>query len=226
VIAKAPAGTDVGAMLASTGAGFCKVTALVPEAFASAALTARTVTVLALGTVCGAVYIPDVLIVPVEAVPPVTPFTCQVTEVFDDPVTVALNDFVATALTFALVGETVTVTLCPLGGVLELEGDELLVAPVHPASAIAASRDAQSTECLLVKVLNFSIGRDTEGTALPRRNVRSELCLVASGGTTVRKDKIRRGTVEQDGKTEGRLASLSGERTGDALAMLALRFYL
>jgi hypothetical protein len=97
-------------MAASTGNGFCKVTALLPVALALAELTARTVTVLEVGTELGAVYMPKELIVPAAALPPVMPFTCQVTEVLDGPVTVALNDFVDPARTFALDGETVTVT--------------------------------------------------------------------------------------------------------------------
>jgi hypothetical protein len=120
VIANAPAGTDVGAMPASTGTGFCNVTALLPVAVASAELTARTLTEPELGNVAGARYMPDELIVPAAAEPPATPFTCQVTEVFDDPATVALNDFVAPTRTFALAGATVTVTLDPEGGVTGL----------------------------------------------------------------------------------------------------------
>jgi hypothetical protein len=37
--------------------------------------------------VFGAVYMPDELIVPAAALPPATPFTCQVTEVFVVPKT-------------------------------------------------------------------------------------------------------------------------------------------
>jgi hypothetical protein len=92
VIAKAPAGTDAGAILMSTGNGFCSVTALLAVAEESAELTARTVTMLELGTIEGAVYTPDELIVPEAALPPATPFTCQLTEVFVDPATVALKD--------------------------------------------------------------------------------------------------------------------------------------
>jgi hypothetical protein len=91
VIAKFPAGTDAGEMLAKTGAGFQSVTVLLPIAVASAELTAFTATVLELGTLLGAVYIPDDVISPVAALPPVTPFTCQVTVVLDDPLTVALK---------------------------------------------------------------------------------------------------------------------------------------
>jgi hypothetical protein len=68
------------------------VMALLPVAVASAALTAATDTVPEAGTVLGAVYEPDALIVPVAALPLATPFTCQITEVFDDPVTAALKD--------------------------------------------------------------------------------------------------------------------------------------
>jgi hypothetical protein len=92
VIANEPAGTDVGAMPARTGAGFCKVSVLVPDALASAELTARTVTELGFGMTFGAVYTPDALIVPEAELPPETPFTCQVTAVFDDPVIAAVND--------------------------------------------------------------------------------------------------------------------------------------
>jgi hypothetical protein len=170
VIANAPAGTDVGAMLVRTGTGFCNVTALLPVAVASAKLTARTVTVLELGTKAGAVYRPAELIVPVNAPPPATPFTCQVTEVFDDPVTVALKDFVAPARTFALAGEIVTVTLDPEGGVVGLEGAEFFVVPVQPASAAAASGNmTSSSERRDAMFLNLSIRKHTESAALTRR---------------------------------------------------------
>jgi hypothetical protein len=53
VIANAPAGTVAGAIEASTGSGFCNVTALLPVALESAELTARTVTRLELGITDG-----------------------------------------------------------------------------------------------------------------------------------------------------------------------------
>jgi len=143
VIANAPAGTDVGARPASTGTGFCNVRVLVPDTVASAELTARTVKLLGLGTMFGAVYKPDALIVPVAVLPPTTPFTCHVTAVFDDPVMTALNDSVAPALTVALDGDTLAVTPEADGDVLALEGEELCVAPVHPAMAAATSRQTQ-----------------------------------------------------------------------------------
>ena len=198
VIANAPAGTDVGAMPVSTGTGFCNVTALLPVAEASAELTARTVTVLELGSVAGAVYTPDELIVPVAALPPATPFTCHVTAVFDDPATVALKDFVAPARTFALAGETVTVTLDPEGGVVGLEAGELFVVPVQPASAAAASRNTKSGECRKANFFHLSIRKHTESKAPGVWIACTELCLGVSRGTTVRKDKIGHGTPEQD----------------------------
>jgi hypothetical protein len=169
---------------------------------------------------------PEELIVPAAALPPVTPFTCQVTEVFDDPVTFALNDFVVPARTIAIAGETVTVTLCPEGGVLGLEGDELFVAPVHPVSAKTANRDTKNAECRKTKVINIFISKRIESAALMRRIVRIERCLDVSRGTTVRKDKIRHGTPEQEGEAANKLASRSGKRAGGALAVLASRFFL
>ena len=171
VIANAPAGTDVGAMPVSTGTGFCNVTALLPDAAASAELTALTVTVLELGTVAGAVYTPVELIVPVAALPPATPFTCHVTAVFDDPATVAPKDFVAPARTFALAGETVTVTLDPEGGVVGLEAGELFVVPVHPASAAAASRETERSKCREADFFHLSIRKHSaQASGLPVRH--------------------------------------------------------
>jgi hypothetical protein len=162
VIANAPAGTDAGAIPVRTGMGFWNVTALLPDAEASAELTARTVTVLEPGIVFGAAYMPDVLIVPVVALPPVTLFTCHVTAGFDEPETVALKDFVAPARTLALAGETMTVTLDPEGGVVGLEFDELFVVPVQPASSIAASRNTGSGERRKTGLLTLAIDRSPE----------------------------------------------------------------
>jgi hypothetical protein len=62
-----------------------------PDFVVSAWDTAVTVTVAGLGTAEGAVYSPEVEIVPTDEFPPVTPFTCQVTAVLEVPVTVAVN---------------------------------------------------------------------------------------------------------------------------------------
>ena len=125
------------------------------------------------------------------------PFTCQVTEVSDDPVTVALKDCVAPALTFALAGETTTVTPEPEGGVLELEAEELFVVPVQPASAAAAARNTKSSDCRKALFFNLSIRKRTKSVALKRRIACTALCLGVRRGTTVRKGKIRVGKREQ-----------------------------
>ena len=197
VIAKTPAGTDVGAMVVSTGTGFCKVTALLSVAEASAKLTARTVTVLKVGNVLGAANMPDELIVPVAALPPVTPFTCQVTEVFDDPATVAVKCCVAPARTFALAGEMETVTLDPEGGVFEPGADVLFVVPVQPASNAAARRSTKSAACRDPYFLSFFIRKHTESASVFRRFACAELCLGGRQRTTVRKYKMRVGACVQ-----------------------------
>lgn len=107
---KLPVEIEVGEMLLSTGTGFHRVTALSPEALESAALTAETVMVFVAGTVAGAVYRPDELIVPVAALPPITPLTSHKACALDVLATVAENDCVAPARTFALGGVTLTVT--------------------------------------------------------------------------------------------------------------------
>jgi len=74
---------------------------------------AVTVTVAGLA---GAVYRPELEIVPTVALPPVTPFTCQVTAVLLVFCTVAVNCWVPPAATVADVGEIVTLTA--VGGVI------------------------------------------------------------------------------------------------------------
>jgi hypothetical protein len=146
----------------STGNGFCNVTALLAVTEESAELMARTVTMLELGTTFGAVYKPDELIRPAAALPPATPFTCQVAEVLADPATVALKDCVVPARTFACAGTTVTVTFEPEGGVLEFEGEELFVVPVQPPSAAAASRNTRGSEYRETNSFHLSIRKHTE----------------------------------------------------------------
>jgi hypothetical protein len=155
--------------------------------------------VLELGIVFGAVYRPDELIVPVAELPPATLFTSQVTAVFDDPVTIALNDFVAPTRTFALAGETATVTVDPEGGGLGLEDEALFVVPVQPASAAAISRNTRGSERCKANFFNFSIRKHTESASHRRRIARTELWFDVGRGTTVRRAKIRYGTPEQDG---------------------------
>jgi hypothetical protein len=175
VIANAPAGTDAGAMPESTGTGFCKVTAPLPDAEESAELTARTVTVPAAGSVFGAVYKPDELMAPTAALPPATPFTCQFTDVFDDPVTVALKDCVAPARTLALGGATITVTPDPEGGATEVADEELFVVPVQPASVAAAARNTKNSEYGRANSFSLSIVKSHRkpGAQAPGRLVRT-----------------------------------------------------
>ncbi len=130
---KPPAVTDVGAMLLKTGVGFQSVTLLSPVALESAALIASIVTLFGFGKLAGAVYTPEELIVPAAALPPATPFTSQVTPVFDVPVTLALKVCVAPMRTFTGLGDTETLTAG--GGFPELPElpEEPLVTPAHRA---------------------------------------------------------------------------------------------
>src|SRR5436190_1971488 len=72
--------------------------------------TAVTVTMAGFGTTAGAVYRPELDIVPTVALPPVTPLTCQVTAVLLVFCTVAVNCCVPPAPTVADTGEIVTRT--------------------------------------------------------------------------------------------------------------------
>ena len=83
------------------------VTFALADLVLSAALIAVTVTVAGDGSRLGARYVPP-LIVPTVALPPETPFTLQVTAVFEEFVTVAVNCRVRLRRTLALVGEMLT----------------------------------------------------------------------------------------------------------------------
>ena len=74
---------------------------------------AVTVTPAGLGTLAGAVNSPDVEMVPVVEVPPVTPFTCQVTELLLEFCTVAVKACVVPTETLAVVGEIEILTVAP-----------------------------------------------------------------------------------------------------------------
>jgi hypothetical protein len=73
------------------GGAAVTVTCADPDWFGSAADTAPTVTVAGDGTVAGAVYVPVPEIVPIVLLPPLTPFTFQVTAVLAVFFTVAEN---------------------------------------------------------------------------------------------------------------------------------------
>jgi hypothetical protein len=85
-----------------------RVTVPAADTAVFAALVAVIVTVCGVATLDGAVYNPEVLIVPA----PVAGLIVQFTAVFVLPVTVAVNCCVPPALTAAVAGETVTVTVC------------------------------------------------------------------------------------------------------------------
>jgi hypothetical protein len=68
------------------------------------------VTAAGLGIEAGAVYSPVPDMVPCVVLPPVTPFTCQITSVFLVFFTVAVNCVVDEVATVAVVGETSTET--------------------------------------------------------------------------------------------------------------------
>ena len=84
-----------------------------PVMVESAALTAAIFTVDGDGAAEGAVYRPELEILPAVALPPVTPFTDQVTPVLEVPVTVAENCCVFPACTEADVGVTETEMAAP-----------------------------------------------------------------------------------------------------------------
>jgi hypothetical protein len=67
----------------------CRVTVTEALSFGLTWLTAVTVALALDGRIAGAVKRPDEEIVPADVLPPATPFTCQVTFVFELPTTVA-----------------------------------------------------------------------------------------------------------------------------------------
>lgn len=103
----------------------------------SACETAVTVTAEGCGIAEGAVYRPELEIVPVFVLPPLFWFTCHVTVWFVLLVTVAANCTVVPTLTVAEVGETETPT--GAGGALGLP-------PPQPEVTHAAAMIAVSTE--------------------------------------------------------------------------------
>lgn len=119
-----PVGKELGLTLVRTGVGFQSVIVLFPTALESAALTASISTDPEFGKLAGEVYFPAEDIVPVLEEPPATPFTSHVTFPFDDPLTCAVNVWLAPARTSAEEGETVTVTLG--GGLFPVDPEDAL----------------------------------------------------------------------------------------------------
>jgi hypothetical protein len=119
----------LGLTVTTTAGGAVTVTTAVPDFVESACEVAMTVTVPPVGTVVGAVYSPDALIVPMLAALAEVLLTCQVTAVFVVPETVAVNCCVWSVCTFAVAGVTWT----------EIGVTTLPVGPAHAASAIATA---------------------------------------------------------------------------------------
>ena len=130
VSVKLPRFVEAGEIPVSTGVGLRSVTALVPFFEESAELTALTVTELGLGRVAGAVYLPEVSMMPREADPRAASLTYQVTAVFEVPVTSAENVAEAPARTLVVEGETLTAIVAGGGGCWEPDGDDPAPQPV------------------------------------------------------------------------------------------------
>ena len=111
------------------------VTGAMATLLESAELTAAMFTVAGDGAVAGAVYRPEPEIVPTVELPPVTAFTSQVTAVFDEPVTDAVNCCVWPVWIEADAGEIETETVAEpavklISATALLVESALLVAPM------------------------------------------------------------------------------------------------
>lgn len=84
----------------------------------------------------GAVYKPAVEIVPTVLLPPVTPFTSQVTAVLLEFVTVAENCRVANDATVAVVGEIPTLTAAAGGSIVTAADADLVVSACETAAMV------------------------------------------------------------------------------------------
>jgi len=108
---EAPSSTSIDWGEMETEMSLVMVTAEDELAELSATLVAVTVTITGAGRIAGAVYTPPALIVPMDALPPGTPFTLQFTAVFVVLPTVAENVCAAPRRTDAEDGATLTVVL-------------------------------------------------------------------------------------------------------------------
>jgi hypothetical protein len=118
------------------------VTSAVADFLVSARLVAFTDTP-PFGTTAGAVYKPELLIVPSVALPLTTLFTVQTTVVFSDPVTVAVNRCVAPTWIFADVGETSMET----PGVEGVTATVAVAMKVHNKNKARCSRNSFPPRC-------------------------------------------------------------------------------
>jgi hypothetical protein len=122
-----------GLTLLRDGVGFHKVTELVAVALESAAAVPVIVMLLEFGRLVGAEYMPAVEIVPVEALPPPTPFTDQFTVLFALPVTIAVKGCVEPARTLAIPGAMLMEVLAGDGGGAGVPVEAVLTQPaVYP----------------------------------------------------------------------------------------------
>lgn len=120
----APVEKELGLTVVRTGVGFHSVTLLFPTALESAALTASISTDPVFGKLAGAEYCPEEVIVPMLVDPPATWFTSQLTFPFEDPLTCAVNVWLAPARTLAEEGEIVTVMFG--GGLFPVDPEDAL----------------------------------------------------------------------------------------------------
>ena len=131
--------------LAELAAGFT-VTCAVPVRLELAAEIAVTVTVAGEGTTAGAMYCPEDEIVPTVEFPPVTPFTCQLTAVFVEFMTVAMNICVPVpATTAAVPGVTLTVMA---GTIVTAAEAVLVVSAADVAVTVAVAGDGTAAGAL------------------------------------------------------------------------------
>src|SRR5204863_759 len=106
----APTVADTGEIVTLTTAAGVMVTCAEADLVGYAWDTDSSVIMAGFGTTAGAVYRPELDIVPTVALPPVTPLTCQVTAVLLVFCTVAVNCCVPPTPTVADTGEIVTRT--------------------------------------------------------------------------------------------------------------------
>src|SRR6266699_624422 len=151
VSAKVPTAVACGAILPRTGIGFSSVTVTLAETFESAAVTALTVTVFGLGKPTRGVKRPAELIIPVAALPPLTPFTNHATDVFAESLTVALNCCEPSIRTLAELGEIDTVM--PGGGELvPPDLPEFAVSPTQPTWTEVQTRRKARVSCRTISL--------------------------------------------------------------------------
>jgi hypothetical protein len=147
------------------GAGGVTVTVADPTADGLCALVAWTVTVAGLGTAAGALYTPEVEIVPTVEFPLTTPLTLQVTPVLVAFLTVAVNVCVALTATDALPGATDTVTA---GADVMLKLTAPLVVPPRPVLVTVIGTLVPICAAVAVPVACISVGEVTvEVIAVP-----------------------------------------------------------